>query len=134
MPQKPGLTWASPASSGRAMAQRRKGLSIRESRPCMGSLLEICLYDTETDLCRQAIEAAFVEVLRLEDLLSPFKPDSELSRINRMAPYGPVEASPEVFSLIPASTFLRTSYPWGFGLDDEFLDEALGVSEARDDA
>ncbi|MCI0526878.1 MAG: FAD:protein FMN transferase [Nitrospira sp.] len=66
----------------------------------MGSVLEITLYDTEVDHCRQAMKAAFTEVLRIENLLSPFKPDSELSRINRMAPYRPVKADPEVIALI----------------------------------
>jgi thiamine biosynthesis lipoprotein ApbE/Na+-translocating ferredoxin:NAD+ oxidoreductase RnfG subunit len=66
----------------------------------MGSLLEITLYGTETDRCRQAIKAAFAEVLRLEGLLSPFKSDSDLSRINQQASYGPVKTDPEIIFLI----------------------------------
>lgn len=58
------------------------------------------LYGAEIDHCQQAMNAAFTEVLRIEGLLSPFKPDSELSRINRTAPYGPVKADPEVIALI----------------------------------
>jgi thiamine biosynthesis lipoprotein len=76
------------------------GFYIKENRPCMGSLLEMTLYDKERDRCRQAIKAAFAEALRLEGLLSPFKPGSELSRINRVASYGPVEAESEVIALV----------------------------------
>ncbi len=94
------LTWAWPINSDMPLPRIGKTFCFKESRPCMGSLLEITLYDTETDRCRQAMRAAFDEILRLEDLLSPFKPGSELSRINRMAPYGPVKADPEMVALI----------------------------------
>jgi thiamine biosynthesis lipoprotein len=86
--------------SNMPMLQIENGHFFKESRPSMGSLLEITLYDTETDRCRQAMKAAFAEVLRLENLLSFFKPDSELSRINRLAPYAPVKTDPEVIALI----------------------------------
>ncbi len=94
------LTWAWPISFDKPVPQVGKGFCFKESLPCMGSLLEITLYDKEIDRCRQAIKAAFAEALRLENLLSPFKPESELSKINRMAPHGPLKADPEVITLI----------------------------------
>jgi len=74
----------------------------------MGSLLEVSLYGTEMDRCRQATEAVFAEALRLENLLSPFQPDSELSKINCLASSGPVKTRPEVMYLIrQAISFAR---------------------------
>ena len=73
------------------------------SRPCMGSRLEITLYHAEPRRCGAALEAAFSEVGRLERLLSRFLPDSELSRVNRLAASGPVVTDPELIGLIRRS-------------------------------
>ena len=111
MTQEAGGTCARPTSDDLAMAQKEKEVYVRKNRLCMGTLLEISLYGRETDRCRQALEAAFAEVLRLEDLLSFFKLSSALSRINRLAPYGPVKVNPEVISLIQqALAFSRLTH------------------------
>lgn len=94
------LTWAWPICSDMPMLRIGNRFYFKESRPCMGSLLEITFHDTEIDRCQQAIKAAFAEVQRLEGLLSPFRSDSDLSRINQQASYGPVKTDPEVISLI----------------------------------
>lgn len=52
---------------------------------------------------RAAVAAVRAEFERIEALLSPWRDDSELSRINREAPRGPVATTPEVFSLFTAS-------------------------------
>jgi thiamine biosynthesis lipoprotein len=47
-----------------------------------------------------AAQAAFDEFTRLEGLLSPFRPESECSLVNRRAAHRPVRVSPEVFRLL----------------------------------
>lgn len=47
-----------------------------------------------------ATEAAFDEVRRLEALLSSWRPDSELSRLNGASPGVPTAVSPELFALL----------------------------------
>lgn len=79
----------------------------KASRPCMGSFLDITLYDALGESPLQALEATFAEVDRLENLLSPFKPESELSWLNREAAYGPIQVSPELFSLVRHGLFLH---------------------------
>jgi thiamine biosynthesis lipoprotein len=66
----------------------------------MGSVLEITLADSKPHRDCDALEAAFAEASRIERLLSAFRPESELSRINRDAPRGPVKADPELLWLI----------------------------------
>jgi len=68
----------------------------------MGSLLEITAYG-DVDRCRPALEAAYAEVRRLEAIFSPFRAESELSRINREAPCGPVKADPELIDVLTKS-------------------------------
>lgn len=73
------------------------------SRLAMGGRLEITLFSHDPSAGRRALEAAFSEVSRLERLLSRFLPDSELSRVNRLAASGPVVADPELIGLIEQS-------------------------------
>ncbi|HEX9758474.1 MAG TPA: FAD:protein FMN transferase, partial [Nitrospiria bacterium] len=73
---------------------------IRASRPCMGSLLEITLYGPSPDRCRKALEAAFAEAHRLEGILSPFRPESDLSRMNQNAAQAPVQIDTDLFEAV----------------------------------
>lgn len=98
----------------------------------MGTLVEISIADedkdaTEIDL---AIDKAFKEIKRIEDLLSPYNKDSEISRINRLGEREAITVSDETFSLIKRSiefsrisegAFDITVAPllelWGFSID-----------------
>ena len=71
-----------------------------ESRPAMGTTVEIFLYATTRDLAAELFEAAFQEIERVEAALSMYRPSSEVSRINTSAGRGPVVTDPEVFGLI----------------------------------
>ncbi len=83
-------------------------ICVQGNRLCMGSLLKVILYGEERGAARQALEAAFAEARRLENLLSIFIVDSELSRVNRHAAYQWVKADPELISLIQqALSFVR---------------------------
>ncbi len=66
----------------------------------MGSILEITLPGTEAGRADEILRAAFAEASRVERLLSVFDPASELSRVNREAPYGPVIIDAELLGLI----------------------------------
>jgi thiamine biosynthesis lipoprotein len=66
----------------------------------MGSLLEITLYGPSPDRCRKALEAAFAEAHRLEGILSPFRPESDLSRMNQNAAQAPVQIDTDLFEAV----------------------------------
>ena len=67
---------------------------------CMASRLEVIVYHPDPERGRRAAHAARDEVRRLERMLSAFRPDSELSRLNRLAAWGPVETDPELIALL----------------------------------
>jgi thiamine biosynthesis lipoprotein len=50
----------------------------------------------------EAVDAAFAEVHRLDEMLSNYKPESELSEVNRLAGEHPVAVTPELFNLLAA--------------------------------
>ena len=69
----------------------------------MGTTWTVVLYAQDASAGQAAVEAAWDEVDRLDDLLSNYKPESELSRINREAAAGPVTTDPETFAFLQAA-------------------------------
>jgi len=77
--------------------------TVKQTRMQMGTRVEITAAGKDRALVAARIAAAFGEIDRLEGLLSSFRPDSEVSRINRAAGVAPVAVSPEVFEVIARS-------------------------------
>jgi thiamine biosynthesis lipoprotein len=71
-----------------------------EHGDAMGSTYSVVLYGNEQAEMMAAIDAAFVEVARLDALLSNYRTESEWSEVNRRAAEGPARVSPELFQLL----------------------------------
>ena len=78
----------------------QESLRLEKSADAMGSTYSISVYGSDRVKMEAAIDAAFDEVKRLDDLLSNYKPDSEWSQINRTAAQKPVKVSLELFQLL----------------------------------
>ncbi|MBI4890253.1 MAG: FAD:protein FMN transferase [Acidobacteria bacterium] len=68
----------------------------------MGTTYTIAVYGSDRFKLDAAMEEAFDEAHRLDQLLSNYRPDSEWSQVNRKAPDGPVQVSDELFNLLQA--------------------------------
>ena len=66
----------------------------------MGTFFEIQAATTDTPTTERAIEAAFVEVARVEALISEWQPTSEISALNREAGKAPVAIGPELMAVL----------------------------------
>ena len=66
----------------------------------MACAYTIVAYGPDARALPGIVEAAFDEVDRIDRLMSHYKPDSPLSRINREAALGPVTAESELFDFI----------------------------------
>jgi thiamine biosynthesis lipoprotein len=66
----------------------------------MGTSVRVELWSDDADTARAAMSAVMDEMRRIDETMSPYKPDSELSRINREAAQKPVPISQEMFDLI----------------------------------
>ena len=66
----------------------------------MGTTFSIILYGLDPVAMEAAIGAAFEELRRIDDMLSPYRPASELCAVNRGAASGPVTISPEFVQLL----------------------------------
>lgn len=65
----------------------------------MGSRFDITLVASDSLSAEQHIDAVIAEVKRIENLISDWKPDTQISQVNRNAGIAPVRVDPEVFSL-----------------------------------
>jgi FAD:protein FMN transferase len=69
----------------------------------MGTAIHVELWGDEPQAAERAIDAVMAEMHRIDRLMSPYKSDSELSRINRDAARKPVVVGAELFGLIERS-------------------------------
>ena len=85
---------ASPVAPSGGSTERARALFL------MGTRLEITL---PTAVPEKAFDEAFAEVARLETILSNWRGESELSRLNRSAATTPFVCSPDLFGALQAS-------------------------------
>lgn len=69
------------------------------TRPAMGTVVELRLMEGDRVRFDEAARAAFKEIERLEALFSSYRPDSDISRVNRNAGKGALGVSTEVFEV-----------------------------------
>ena len=78
---------------------------FHQTHRAMGTEFAIDIYAVDQDSAETVMNLAFDEIDRLDDLLSNYRPSSELSRINREASTGPVITDPETFHFLDRSLF-----------------------------
>ena len=80
------------------------------SRLSMACVYAIEAYGPDADALPRIVDDAFDEVDRIDRLMSHYKADSALSRINREAAQGPVAIEPELFDFLQdAARYTRDS-------------------------
>jgi thiamine biosynthesis lipoprotein len=83
-------------------ADKAETLRLESSVEAMGSTFSIAVYGEDRAKMEAAVDAAFEEARRLDHMLSNYKPESELSEVNREAAGRAVEVTPELFGLLSA--------------------------------
>jgi thiamine biosynthesis lipoprotein len=87
-----------------------KQVLVYKKKYIMGTVFEIAAYDQSSEHASNAIEKAFQEIVRLDDLLSNYKPDSALSNLNRSAHFHAERVPPDLYRVIDqAVQFSRLS-------------------------
>ena len=72
----------------------------RESRLMMDTFCSITVVSSSKEKAKEAIEAGFKEIEKLERLLNYYSPESEVAAINRASGDNPVKVSQETFEII----------------------------------
>jgi thiamine biosynthesis lipoprotein len=84
-----------------ALPAQAQWLSREEA--IMGTAIRVELWSDDRAAGEAAIDAVMEEMHRIDREMSPFKPESELSRINREAADHPVSISAEMFDILSRS-------------------------------
>jgi thiamine biosynthesis lipoprotein len=90
-------------------AHRRSGAKIasdgwrQREAAIMGTAIGVLLWCDDRSTGEDAIDAVMAEMHRIDCAMSPYKPDSELSRINREAAQRAVPVSAEMLTLLDRS-------------------------------
>ena len=74
--------------------------TVKRTQMHMGTLVSITAVGPTNQDANEAIDAGFQEVKRLEQLLSTWIPESEMSRVNAAAGRKPVLVSPETMTVV----------------------------------
>jgi thiamine biosynthesis lipoprotein len=76
---------------------------FKQQQDIMGTEITVELWDEDNAHARQCAQQVFTEMRRIDALMSPYKPESELSRINQQAAKQAVKISEEMFNLLQKS-------------------------------
>jgi FAD:protein FMN transferase len=89
---------------------------VKRTQLHMGTLVTITAVSPNQDVGNRAMQVAFDEIKRLEQLLSTWRSDSELSRVNQEAGRRPVQVSSETLELVTRSLELGRLTLGGFNI------------------
>src|SRR5216683_865789 len=70
---------------------------VHKKRYAMGTVFEIVAYSNSAGRAASAIDQALDEVVRLDNVMSNFKPESDLSRMNREAHFHAVRIAADLW-------------------------------------
>lgn len=68
--------------------------------PIMGTRIAVEVWNADAALAEAAIDAVMAEMHRIDELMSHYRPESQLSRVNREAAIAPVKVDTELAGLI----------------------------------
>ena len=105
----PSMRWSSRDRSGTTQGPLLTApvdqalLPVFRKHYAMGAVFEIATYRTNPAQASQAMDHAFQEIDRLEEVMSLYKPESELSRLNRTAHLEAQTVSPDLYHVLQES-------------------------------
>ncbi|MCZ2482189.1 FAD:protein FMN transferase [Aquirufa nivalisilvae] len=91
----------------------------------MGNRFDLAVVGSNELDARAALEKAVLEIQRIEQLLSTYRPDSQTNQINEMAGISPVIVDAEVFELIQRAQRISDLTQGAFDLTYGSMDKSL---------
>jgi len=78
---------------------------LKQTRMIMGTFAEVSIYSNDEKTAGKAIEESLDEMERMDRIMSNYKKDSELSRLNKKAAKSPVPCNGELLDVIEQSQY-----------------------------
>src|ERR1700746_1823183 len=82
-------------SIGSSAQSSGKPILVYKEKYVMGTVFEIAAYAESPEKASPAIDKALQEIVRMDDLMSNYKPESALSRLNRSAHFHAQKVPPD---------------------------------------
>ncbi len=76
---------------------------VQRAHYVMGTIFEIRGFGKDREQTAEAFEAAFAEIREADELLSHYREDSALARLNHEAARGPIEVEPGLYDVLALS-------------------------------
>jgi thiamine biosynthesis lipoprotein len=73
---------------------------VYKKKYIMGTVFEIAAYGESSEQTSDAVDKAFQEIVRMDDLMSNYKPESALSHLNRSAHFHTEKVPPDLYRVI----------------------------------
>jgi len=88
------------ASAETSQPQTAHQTFVHKKKYVMGTVFEIVAYGESTKQAADAIDQSFREIVRLDEVMSDYKPDSALSRLNHSSHSVPQPVPPDLYVVI----------------------------------
>lgn len=108
--------------------------SVTRARHLMGTICEIRAWGDEEGRLNQGISEAFQEITRLENILSTYRKDSEVSRLNAVRFQGPRPVSNDLWEILSLSEKISTQTNGAFDVTVQPLIEFVKSDPAEQSA
>ncbi|HEY2954681.1 MAG TPA: FAD:protein FMN transferase [Candidatus Eisenbacteria bacterium] len=112
------------AAAPAALPRDAAAAQVERARYLMGTVCTAVAEGGDTTAAGAAIAAAFDEIARLEGVMSSWRQDSELSRMNAAAAEAPFRCSPDLFAAVAAALAAAEETGGAFDPTIEPLDRA----------
>ncbi|MBH0179171.1 MAG: FAD:protein FMN transferase [Nitrospira sp.] len=113
------------------MTPHSRDVVVKRAQMHMGTLVTITAVAADLEAGHKAIQAGFNDIKRLEQLLSTWIPESELSRVNAEAGRRPVPVSRETLDLVARSMEMARLTEGGFNIAVGPAVDAWSVTERQ---
>src|SRR5580700_9800570 len=87
-------------SAGLSAQSSGEPILVYKEKYVMGTVFEIAAYAESSEKGSAAIDKALQEIVRMDDLMSNYKPESALSRLNRSTHFQPQKVPPDLYRVI----------------------------------
>jgi len=104
---------------------------VYQRQAIMGTDINLSLWHEDREKGEQAASAVMAEMHRIDKLLSPYKPTSELSILNRTAVLEPTLVSAELYALIDKSLFYSRVSEGAFDISFASLGQHYNYREQK---
>lgn len=108
-------------------------ISVKRDTVLMGSKFDITIVDDDSISAQKNINLVIAEITRIEDLISEWKPTSQVYEINRNAGIKPVKVDQELFDLTKRALFFSEITNGAFDISIAAMDKIWRFDDSMEE-